>query len=350
MLWFRPVAQIIPPTPALEEALGPIETGGLRGFVAKFTVLKGAQRELWLTFLIKLFIISAYAITNKTLILWLSYDLGFSDQAAGALVGWVWAPAMTICTLLAGSLTDALGLRRTFFLGVTICLIARAVMVFGTIPWLVLAGGLFPLVIGEALGTPVLIAATRRYSTTRQRSISFSIIYMVMNVGYLIAGRIFDYVRQSLGEHGHLDLFGLQITSYRTLFMVSLGFELLLLPTIYFLRRGAEATDEGVQFTAEPVRYATGALWERTWLTVRDSAHDTVRLFRRLLSQSGFYRLLAFLLLIGFLKVIIMLMYYVFPTFGIRELGDGAPIGHLLGINYLLIIFLAPTIGALTQQ
>ena len=73
--------------------------------VAQF-VLKGAQRELWLTFLIKLFIISAYAITNKTLILWLSYDLGFSDQAAGALVGWVWAPAMTICTLLAGSLTD----------------------------------------------------------------------------------------------------------------------------------------------------------------------------------------------------------------------------------------------------
>src|SRR5947208_15581670 len=184
MLWFRSVAQIIPPASVLEEPLGPVETGGLRGFVAKFTVLKGAQRELWLTFLIKLFIISAYAITNKTLILWLSYDLGFSDQAAGALVGWVWAPAMTICTLLAGSLTDALGLRRTFFLGVTICLIARAVMVFTTVKWLALAGGLFPLVVGEALGTPVLIAAARRYSTTRQRSISFSMIYMVMNVGY----------------------------------------------------------------------------------------------------------------------------------------------------------------------
>src|SRR5438876_8282688 len=216
-----------------EDNVPPVVASGLRGFIAKFTVLKGAQRELWLTFLIKLFIISAYSITNKTLILWLSSDLGFNDQTAGALIGWVWAPAMTVFTLLSGSLTDALGLRRTFFLGVTICLIARAVMVFGTIPWLVLAGGLFPLVIGEALGTPVLIAATRRYSTTRQRSISFSIIYMVMNVGYWIAGRIFDYVRQSLGEHGHLDLFGLQITSYRTLFMVSLGFDLLLFPTIY---------------------------------------------------------------------------------------------------------------------
>jgi MFS family permease len=333
-----------------EESVAPIVATGLRGFVSKFTVLKGAQRELWLTFLIKLLIISAYSVTNGTLILWLSSDLGFNDQHAFALVAWVWAPAMTVFTLLAGSLTDAFGLRRTFLLGVFVCLVARAVMAFTTIPWLALAGGLLPLAIGEALGTPVLIAAARRYSTTRQRSISFSLIYAIMNVGFLIAAGIFDYVRQTLGEHGHLNFFGLQITTYRTLFLVSLGFELLLLPAIYFLRRGAEATDEGVTFTAEPVRYATGAFWKRTFLTVRDISLDTVRLFRRLLSQSGFYRLLAFLLLIGFLKVIVMLMYYVFPTFGIRELGDGAPIGHLLGINYLLIIFLAPTIGALTQQ
>ena len=333
-----------------EDSLGPVAATGFLGFLAKFTVLKGAQRELWLTFLIKLLIITAYSITNKTLVRWLLADLGFNDQDAVALVSWVWAPAMTVFTLLAGSFTDAFGLRRTFFLGVIICLIARSMMVFTTIPWLALAGGLLPLAIGEALGTPVLIAATRRYSTIRQRSISFSIIYSVMNVGYLIGAYIFDYVRQTQGEYGHLSLFGLQISTYRTLFLASLGFEVLLLPTIYFLRRGAEATDEGLRFTAEPVRYATGALWERTWLTVRDSALDTVRLFRRLLSQSGFYRLLAFLALIGFLKLIFLQMDYVFPTFGIRELGDGAPIGKLSAINYWLIIFLAPMIGALTQQ
>ena len=333
-----------------EEGVPPVAATGLLGFLAKFTVLRGAQRELWLTFLIKLLIISAYSITNKTLILWLSSDLGFNDQAAGALIGWVWAPAMTVFTLLAGSFTDAFGLRRTFFLGVIICLVARATMVFTTIPWLALAGGLFPLVIGEALGTPVLIAAARRYSTTQQRSISFSIIYMVMNVGYLIAGSVFDYVRHSLGEYGYLNLLGLHITTYRTLFLVSLGFEVLLFPTIYFLRRGAEATDEGVRFDAEPVKYGTGSLGDRIWLTVRDAAGDTVRLFRRLLGQSGFYRLLAFLLLIGFLKLIFLQMDYVFPKFGIRELGNGAPIGHLSNINYILIIILVPIIGALTQK
>jgi MFS family permease len=333
-----------------EERAASVAATGLGGFISKFTVLKGAQRELWLTFLIKLFIISAYSVTTKTLTLWLSYDLGFSDQAAGALVGWVWAPAMTVFTLLAGSLTDAIGLRRTFFLGVFICLIARSVMVFTTIPWLVLAGGLLPLAIGEALGTPVLIAATRRYSTIRQRSISFSLIYVVMNVGYWIAARIFDYVRQSLGEHGQLNVFGLHISSYRTLLLVSLGIEFLVLPAIYFLRRGAEASDQGVRFNAEPIRYAAGTFLQKIWLTFRDSARDTVALFKRLLGQSGFYRLLVFLLLIGFLKLIFLQMEYVFPKFGIRELGGGAPIGQLSAINYILIIILVPLIGALTQK
>ena len=92
-----------------EEIISSVPARGLAGFIGKFTVLRGAQRELWLTFLLKFLIYVAYSVTNKTMVLWLSKDLGFSDQAAGALVGWVWAPAMTVFTLLAGSLTDAIG-------------------------------------------------------------------------------------------------------------------------------------------------------------------------------------------------------------------------------------------------
>ena len=109
--------------PAQDVGVAPAR--GLAGFIGKFTVIKGRARELWLTFLLKFLIYTAYSVTNKTMVLWLSKDLGFSDQAAGALVGWVWAPAMTVFTLLAGSLTDAIGLRRTFFLGVAICTFAR---------------------------------------------------------------------------------------------------------------------------------------------------------------------------------------------------------------------------------
>src|SRR5437016_6475913 len=209
------MGEAVKETFAPEDNVPPVVLTGLGGFIAKFTVLRGAQRELWLTFLIKFFIYTAYSVTNKTMVLWLSKDLGFNDQAAGSLVGWVWAPAMTVFTLLAGSVTDAIGLRRTFFLGVAICTIARSVMVVSTMPWLALACGLLPLAVGEPLGTPVLLAATRRYSTVAQRSIAFSLIYMIMNIGYVAAGWIFDYVRQL---HWHVSLFGFEPSSYQQLF------------------------------------------------------------------------------------------------------------------------------------
>ena len=339
------MGKAIKETFAPEDSVAPIEETGLRGFLAKFTVLKGAERELWLTFLIKFLIYTAYSVTNKTMVLWLSKDLGFSDQAAGALVGWVWAPAMTVFTLLAGSVTDAIGLRRTFFLGVAICTIARSVMVVTTMPSLALACGVLPLAIGEALGTPVLLAATRRYSTTAQRSMSFSIIYMVMNIGYIAAGWIFDYVREL---NLHVSVFGFAPTTHQQLFIVSLTFEILLFPVIYFLRRGAEATDSGP--VIDRSRAVASAFWSRIAETVRQSAIDTARLFRRLVSQSGFYRLLVFFLFIGFLKAIFLQMDYVFPKFGDRELGLHAPVGKLAAINAIVIILLVPIVGALTQK
>src|SRR5205823_7228724 len=321
---------------------------GLRGFIAKFTVLKSARRELWLTFIIKFLIYAAYSVTNKTMVLWLSKDLGFSDQAAGALVGWVWAPAMTVFTLLAGSVTDAIGLRRTFFLGVAICTIARSVMVVTTIPSLALACGVLPLAVGEALGTPVLLAATRRYSTVAQRSMAFSIVYAVMNVGYFAAGWIFDYVRQL---NLHVSLFGFEPTSYQQLFIVSLIFEIVLFPVIYFIRRGAEATNGGPVFDeSSRDRGRRPAFWTGLRQTVRKSTTDTAHLFQRLISQSAFYRLLAFFLFIGFLKAIFLQMDYVFPKWGIRELGFNAPVGKLSAINAIVIIFLVPIVGALTQK
>jgi MFS family permease len=322
-----------------EEIVPPIAGRGLGGFIEKFTVVFGARRELWITFLLKFLIYVAYSVTNKTMVLWLSRDLGFSDQAAGAIVGWGWAPAMTVFTLLAGSVTDAIGLKRTFYLGVAICTVARGVMVVTTIPWLALTCGVLPLAIGEALGTPVLLAATRRYSTTAQRSMSFSLIYMVMNVGYLAAGYIFDFVRRS---SSHFTVFGFQPTTHQQLFMVSLAIEIVIFPAIYFLRRDEE---ERAKTRARSASMVGGLVH-----TVRQSAAETAQLFRRLVGQSAFTRILVFFLLIGFLKAIFLQMDYVFPKFGDRVLGMGAPVGRLANINGWMIIVLAPLVGALTQR
>lgn len=321
----------------------------LIAFFGSFTVLKGAARELWLTFLIKFLIVAAFQVSAVTLVRWLSSDLGMSDQGAQGMV-LAWAITMIVVTLLVGSLTDALGLRRTFFLGVWICLIARAVMALSPVKWVALSGGLFLLAIGEALGTPVLVAATRKYSNTEQRSMSFSLIYVVMNLGFLAANYLYDWVRQSLGEYGHwtVPFFGWQITTYRTLFLASWLIELLILPAIWFLRNGVNVTDEGVVITPREVRSTTPQpRWEEM---VKQSASETVGFFVRLVKQAGFYQLLSFLLLIALIKIVFTQLYYVFPTWGVRELGPGAPVGRLLAINNWFIIFLVPIIGALTHR
>jgi len=318
-------------------------------FFAKFGVLMDAIPELWIVFAIKLVGIAAYALTNSTIVLWLHSDLGYSDQEALPLVA-AWSILMTGSTLFVGSLTDVLGMRRTLFLGTGICIVGRSVMALATVKWLALGGGLIPLAVGEALGGPVLIAATRRYSSTRQRSMSFSVIYAMMNVGFLIAAWLFDHVRQGLGEHGHLNLLGLHISTYRTIFLVSLILEVLMLPLIYLLREGAEATDEGLKLVPLPPRPPDRGFLKSIDLTVRRASRETIRLFATLLGETGFYRLLAFLVLISFIKLIYKQMDYVYPTFGVRELGPGAPIGILWGMNSLFIIVLAPVIGALTQR
>ena len=122
----------------------------------------------------------------------------------------------------------------------------------------------------------------------------------------------------------------------------------MLFPTIYFLRRDADA-DKSEHLANQPISVQPG-YWAGIANTVRQSAADTIQLFRRLLAQSAFYRVLAFFLLIGFLKAIFLQMDYVFPKFGDRVLGLHAPVGKLANINAILIILLVPTIGALTQR
>jgi hypothetical protein len=171
-------------------------------------------------------------------------------------------------------------------------------------------------------------------------------------VGFLIAGFTFDWVRSSMGEQGTLTLplIATELSTYRTLLFASLAIELVLLPVVWFLREGVEVTDDGVVITPSTQRASGGNLWSAMWSVVRTSASDTRRLFGGLLQQPGFYRLLAFLLMIAFLKLIFMQMYYVYPKFGIRELGPGAPVGRLWAINSILIIVMVPIVGVLTQR
>ena len=144
---------------------------------------------------------------------------------------------------------------------------------------------------------------------------------------------------------------GLLLSTYQTSFLVSLALSVPSLVLVYFwLREGVEATDQGVIITAEKPKYPRAKILRALGWSVRDTLCETGQIFAGLWRQPGFYKFLAFLGFAAFIKMIFLHMDYTYPKFGIRELGEGAPIGHLYGLNNILIVFLAPLAGALTQR
>ena len=141
------------------------------------------------------------------------------------------------------------------------------------------------------------------------------------------------------------------MSTYQTCFLVSLVLSVPSLILIYFwMREGVEVTDQGVVITPEKPKYPEAPMLRALAWSVRDTFRDTARIFKGLWQQPGFYKFLGFLGFAAFIKMIFLHMDYTYPKFGIRELGDGAPIGSLYGLNNILIVVLAPLVGVLTQR
>ena len=325
----------------------------MKSFFAKFTVLKDAPRELWLVYLAYLLEIIAYGVLNPVLTLWLSSDLGYNDANAGYIIA-LWSTLLSLFTVLVGSLTDVLGIKKTFIAGFILCIFTRAVMTLTATKWTVLTFGLLPLALGEALMVPVMTAAVKRYSNTKQRSMAFSMYYALMNVGFACAGWLFDYIRTVLGEHGTfiIPLLGMPVSTYRALFLVGFLAAIPGLVIIYFLRNGVEATDDGVVIeSSEDPEYEEDRVIAGIYQKSRQTMVKTGQMFREVCRHPTFYRFLVFLTLVVGVRLIFYHMHYTFPKYGLRELGEGAPIGRLFGmLNPILIVLLVPIAGALTQK
>ena len=316
----------------------------LKNFLRKFTVMRHAPRELWI-------VLAAYVLENVAYRLsagqvlpgWLKLEMGLGDETKGVVIG-VWSALVTLFTVLVGSFTDAVGIRRTFLIGFTICAGARLVMLTAGVPWLALAGGLLPLAVGIALMTPVMAAAMRRYSTAAQRSVAFSLYYALMNLGFAIGARIFDYLRQTLGENGSWTAPGLpaEIGTYRVMILWSVAFTLPGMALIWcFLRDGVEMTEAGVRVQTARTKKSGG----ETPLAA------AARLFGELWRQPLFLRFLLFMMLAVGVKMIYFYVDYVVPDFAKREISRDAPFAQVTAmLNSVLVLVLAPLCGVLLQK
>jgi len=317
---------------------------GLSAFFEKFLCLRTAPRELWIIYFAYILENLAYKLSSGQMLpLWLKHDLGFSDTDKGLTIG-IWSALMTLVMVLVGSLTDVLGIRRTFLLGFLICLLARIGMLAQAAPWMALTFGLFPLAAGLALMSPVMTAAMKRYSTASQRSVAFSLYYALMNLGFALGDRFFDYLRNVMGEYGSwtLPMTNQHLSTYSVMILWSVVFTVPgLLLTWFFLRDGVEMTENGVVITP-PVKRKIG------------DAHPlkaAARLFGGLWQQPAFYRFLVFMVLVVGVRMIFLHINYTMPDFAVRELGPGAPFAQVSGmLNSLMILVLVPICGVLSQH
>ena len=224
----------------------------LAAFVEKFTILRSAPRELWIILIAYVLENVAYKLSSGSVLpLWLAHELGMSDHHKGLTIG-IWSALLTFFTVLVGSFTDVVGIRRTFILGFVLCGFARVGMLLTTPTILPLGLGLLPLALGLALMSPVMTAAMKRYSTAAQRSVAFSLYYALMNLGFAIGDRLFDYFRKTMGEYGSWTMpwAGAELSTYQVLILWSVVFTIPgLLLTWFFLREGVEMTEDGVKIT-----------------------------------------------------------------------------------------------------
>ena len=309
-----------------------------------FALLKldGAPRDVWVTYGLKLFSVTAYKILNFTLASWLAVDLGFDKQHAFYIITG-WSLFMTAATIICGSITDVLGLRKTLLIGITLCVLSRFLMISLDNKWLILGCAMIPLAVGEAFCTPVLVAALRKFTLPSQRTVAFSLFYALMNFGFMVGYFTSDAVSKTVlkMDGGIFTLLGLQMTQYQALLFTSMSVELLMIPLVLLMRKVEEVKDEAL---------SKMGYWQGLGHTTLQAARDVKRIFASLLGTKNFERLLIFLLLIGLLKVVFNVMDYVLPTFTEQELGKGVNTGRFNAVNGILILILAPAIGLLTQK
>ncbi len=282
-----------------------------------FGVLKDNPREFWAIQAVNFLEALAYFSMMTILTIFLSDNIDFSDIHAGYIVTMI---SITVSILLpfTGFLIDSLGIKKSIFIAVSILVISRImVLACGLLPeipgreWLIIIS-FFCMAFGMALLQPTFQAANRRFSSERSRGASFSIWYLIMNLGGVAGALLVDYIRLSLAiDTSYVFAFG------------GLASVIALFSTLLFIKRLNQVTNnETAEISDEDKEIKQGFLLR----------------FQAMVKETAFKRLLVLIVLLLGVRANIMYIILLFPKYWIRVIGPDVELGFLQSINFSIVV------------
>ncbi|MCG8404373.1 MAG: MFS transporter [Phycisphaerales bacterium] len=270
----------------------------IKNYFRAFGALKSCGREFWGVQLVNLLDGAAYFAMLTVSTLYLSETLGYSDANAANL----WAACMTMYTLtgcIAGFVGDSIGIRRTLYLSIGLLIVSRLAISFTTAKPIVVPA-LFLIAIGTAIMTPILISATKRYTSKESQTAGFSMLYLLMNIGAFVGNATLDPLR------------GLPWGN-RSIFMMGSAMSIgCWLAVMFAWRRRIDQADSRSRHAKNSgVGTDQSGKWEAPW-TIASSV------FR----ESAFWRFMLFLFLLVGVRLVFEHQSQIYPKYYQRTIAD----------------------------
>jgi POT family proton-dependent oligopeptide transporter len=299
----------------------------IREYFQSFKLLKDNSRAYWGVQTVNVLDSIAYFSMISIASLFLVQNIGLSEIASGYTIT-AYGTLVTITLFGAGFVTDLIGVRKSLIIAMIIQGISRLGIIFcGFSPdlpgreWLVI----ILLILGapgSAMTQTAFQTANKLFSSARSRSASFSIWYLLMNVGAAAAGFSIDLVRKTL----ELDITYIFV-------MGGVTAVISMLVTLWFIGRDdsineiEDDEDEEHQPGEPPSDTETKTTIEFVFSIIREPV---------------FKRMLVLMAALLGVRAVFLYMYLLLPLYWIRVIeavsGEKTDMGLLQAINPILIV------------
>jgi len=283
----------------------------------------GFQPPFWVANFTEIFERVAYYATTAVLAIYLTEQLHFSSVLAGTLQG-IAGFVVYALAILAGTLADRFGFRRTLLLAYLLLTIGYFLL--GSLEtswmaplrhaigdkWLVSLVLLVPS-LGPGLVKPVVAGTTARASSENVRSLGYSIYYTLVNIGGTVGPLMAWVVREKMGW-GIANVFRFAALSVFLMFWV----------TLIFYRELGKPDDERVA--------SIGRAFLNMFIVLGNLRYVTF-----LLISSGFY-------------IVYWQIFISAPVFLRRYVNPNADVDRILSLEGATIICFQILVAYLTQK